>query len=424
MASPTTGPSTAPHLAKRDLVYVTPERLDEFFAAVVHGFHDDYVSAKWEPNRKVFEPERSFGFQVDGRWISTCGAYSRMLTVPGGTVPAAAVTVVTVQPSYRRRGLLTEMMTHQLHDIQERGEEPVALLWASESAIYGRFGYGHASPQVRLTGKTKTTAFRSDVDLGSGSVGEVERDQAIPIIKRLHQDLLPRRVGALNRSDNWWVVKWHDPEQWRHGASAYRFALHYDHGGRPDGYVAFRVKNDWSESGAEVSVEEVDADTAEARAALWRFVLDLDLVRRFVRQGAPLDESVRYLVADLRSVKAEQQDGTYARLVDVPHALEARRYLADIDVTIRVEDPLLSYNNGTIRLEAGRDGASVTRVTRGRRRPDLAMDVRDLSAIYLGGTPLAALARAGLVTERTKGAAAATGAAFGWSQPAFCPDFF
>ena len=424
MSSPTTGASTAPHLAKHDLVYATPERFEEFVAAGLRGFHDEYVADRWEPMRMVFEPQRTFGFEVDGRCISTCGAYSRRLTVPGGTVPAAAVTVVTVQPSYRRRGLLTEMMKHQLRDIHERGEEPVALLWASESAIYGRFGYGHASPQVRLTGKTKTTAFRTDVDLGSGSVGEVERDQAIPIIKRLHQDLLPRRVGALNRSDDWWVVTWHDPERWRHGASAYRFALHYDHRGQPDGYVAFRVKNDWSESGAEVSVEEVDADSAEARAALWRFVLDLDLVRRFVRQGAPSDESVRYLVADLRSVKAENQDGTYARLVDVPHALEARRYLADIDVTIRIEDPLLTYNNGTIRLEAGRDGAAVTRVTRGRRRPDLAMNVRDLSAIYLGGTPLAALARAGLVTERTKGAAAATGAAFGWSQPPFCPDFF
>ena len=424
MPGPRHAGTTAPHLAQRHLVYVTPERLDEFFAAVVHGFHDDYVSAKWEPHRRVFEPERSFGFQVDGRWISTCGVYSRTLTVPGGTVPVAAVTVVTVHPSYRRRGLLNEMMKHQLDDIHERGEEPVALLWASESGIYGRFGYGQAGPQVRLSGKTKTTAFRPDVDLGSGSVGEVERDEAIPIIKRLHQDLLPRRVGALNRTDDWWVVRWHDPEQWRHGASAYRFALHYDHSGRPDGYVAFRVKNDWSESGAEVSVEELDADSAEARAALWRFVLDLDLVRRFVRQNAPLDESVRYLVADLRSVKAEDQDGTYARLVDVPRALEARRYLADLDVTIRVEDPLLSYNSGTIRLEASRSGASVTRVTRGRRRPDLVMGVRDLSAIYLGGTSLAALARAGLVTERTKGAAAATGAAFGWSQPPFCPDFF
>jgi predicted acetyltransferase len=420
----TTGRTTPPHLAHRDLVYVTPERLEEFFAAILRGFHDEYVPDRWEPQRKVFEPERSFGFQVDGRWISTCGAYSRRLTVPGGTVPVAAITVVTVQPSYRRRGLLTEMMQHQLRDIHERGEEPIALLWASESAIYGRYGYGQACPQVKLSGRTKTTAFRPGVDLGSGSVGEVERDEAIPVIKRLHQALLPQRVGALDRDDNWWVVKWHDPEPWRHGASAYRFALHYDRRGKADGYVAFRVKNDWSESGAEVIVEELDAAGARARAALWRFVLDLDLVRRFVRQNAPLDDSVRYLVADLRSVKAEDQDGTYARLVDVPHALEARRYLTDLDVTIRVEDPLLSYNTGTIRLETGPDGASVTRVTRGRRRPDLTMNVRDLSAIYLGGTSLAALARAGVVTERTRGAAAATSAAFAWSQPPFCPDFF
>ena len=424
MVGPRIRRSTAPHLAQRDLVYATPERTDEFFAAGMRAFHDDYVADRWAPMHKVFEPERSFGFQVDGRWISTCGAYSRKLTVPGGSMPVAAVTLVTVQPSYRRKGLLTEMMKHQLDDIHQRGEESVALLWASESAIYGRFGYGQACPQLRLSGKTKTTGFRRDVDLGSGSVGEVERDQAIPIIKRLHQNLLPRRVGALDRKHAWWVVKWHDPEQWRHGSSAYRFALHYNHRGQPDGFVAFRVKNDWSESGAEVSVDELDADNAVARGALWRFVLDLDLVRRFVRQNAPLDDSVRYLVADLRSVKAEDQDGTYARLVDVPRALEARRYLTDLDVTIRVEDPLLTHNTGTIRLEASRDGAAVTRVTRGRRRPDLTMDVRDLGAIYLGGTSLAALARAGLVTERTKGAAAATSAAFGWSQPPFCPDFF
>jgi predicted acetyltransferase len=416
--------SSAPHLAQRDLVYATPERTDEFFAAGMRAFHDDYVPARWAPMHKVFEPERSFGFQVDGRWISTCGAYSRKLTVPGGSMPAAAVTLVTVQPSYRRKGLLTEMMKHQLYDIHQRGLESVALLWASESAIYGRFGYGQACPQVRLSGKTKTTAFRPDVDLGSGSVGEVEREEAVPIIKGLHQNLLPRRVGALNRNDDWWVAKWHDPEQWRHGSSAYRFGLHYDRRGQPDGYVAFRVKNDWSDSGAEVSVEELDADSAEARAGLWRFVLDLDLVRRFVRQNAPLDDSVRYLVADLGSVKAENHDGTYARLVDVPRALEARRYLTDLDVTIRVEDPLLTLNTGTMRLEAGRDGASVTRATRSRRRPDLVMNVRDLSAIYLGGTSVAALVRAGLVAERTKGVAAATAAAFGWSQPPFCPDFF
>jgi predicted acetyltransferase len=415
--------TTPPHLAQRDLVYATPERADEFFAAIVRGFHDDYVSEKWEPHRKVFEYERSFGFQVDGRWISTCGAYSRTLTVPGGSVPVAAVTVVTVAPSYRRRGLLTEMMKHQLHDIFERGTEPIALLWASEAAIYGRYGYGQAAPRLRLTGRTKTTDFLPGVDLGTGSVGEIERDEAIPIIKRLHQRLLPNRPGALNRDDNWWEVKWHDPQAWRHGASAYRFALHYDHRGRPDGYVSFRVKSSWaeSESASEVIVDELDAAPGPGRAALWRFVLDLDLVRRFSVDGAPVDEPLRYLVQDLRSVKAELGDGTYARLVDVPRALEARHYLTDLDVIIGVQDPLLTHNNGSVRLEAGADGASATR---SRRRPDLIMNVRDLSAIYLGGTPLAALARAGLVTERTKGAAQAMAAAFGWSQPPFCADFF
>jgi predicted acetyltransferase len=414
---------TAPHLAQRDLVYATPERTEEFFAAVVRGFHDDYVAEAWEPMQKVFEPERSFGLQVDGRWISTCGAYSRILTVPGGSVPVAAVTVVTVQPSYRRRGLLTEMMKHQLHDIQQRGNEPIALLWASEAAIYGRYGYGQASPRLRLSGKTKTTAFRPDVDLGSGSVGEVERDQAIPVIKLLHQRLLPDRVGALNRDENWWVVKWHDPERWRHGKSAYRFALHYERRGRPDGYVAFRVKMSWEESspGAEVIIDELDAVDAQARAALWRFVLDLDLVRSFRVDGAPVDEPLRYLVSDLRSVKAELEDGTYARLIDVPRALEARRYLSELDVIIGVDDPLLTHNAGSIRLQAGPDGASATR---SRRKPDLIMNIRELSAIYLGGTPLAALVRAGIVTERTKGAALAAAAAFAWPQPPFCPDFF
>jgi predicted acetyltransferase len=415
--------ATAPHLAHRDLVYLTAERTDEFFAAVMRGFHSNYVADEWKPMHKVVEPERSFGFQVDGRWISTCGAYTRTLTVPGGSVPVAAVTLVTVQPSYRRRGLLTEMMKHQLRDIHQRGNEPIALLWASEAAIYGRFGYGQAAPQVRLTGRTKTTAFRPEVDLGAGSVGEVERDQAIPVIKRLHQALLADRVGALNRDDNWWDVRWHDPESERHGASAYRFALHYDHRGRPDGYVSFRVKTNWeeSDSASEVIISELDAEAGPARAALWRFVLDLDLVRRFSTHGAPLDEPLRYLVHDLRSVRAELQDGTYARLVDVPRALQARRYLTDLDVIIEVEDPLLSHNNGSVRLQAG---SGETSITRSRRRPDLIMNVRELSAIYLGGTPLAALARAGLVTERTKGAVQATAAAFAWSQPPFCPDFF
>src|SRR6476659_791615 len=151
--------STPPHLAELALRYATEASTEEFFTATMRGFHEAYQAAHWEPARRVFEPARNFGFSVDGHWISTCGAYSRQMTVPGGSVSVAAVTFVTVQPSYRRRGLLNQMMQHQLSDIQTRGTEPVALLWASESLIYGRYGYGQATPRLRITGSTKSTGF-------------------------------------------------------------------------------------------------------------------------------------------------------------------------------------------------------------------------------------------------------------------------
>ena len=144
--------TTPPHLAELTLTPVTADRTDEYFATVLRGFHTDYKPELWEPHTAVFEPERNFGFAVDGRWVSTTGAYTEAMIVPGGSVPVAAVTLVTVAPAYRRRGLLRAMMTHQLEDIAARGVEPVALLWASEHAIYGRYGYGETLSRLRLSG--------------------------------------------------------------------------------------------------------------------------------------------------------------------------------------------------------------------------------------------------------------------------------
>ncbi len=373
--------------------------------------------------RRVIEPERSFGYTVDDRWVSTCGAYTRQLTVPGGTVPTAAVTIVTVQPSYRRRGLLTGMMKHQLEQIAEAGVEPVALLWASETLIYGRFGYGHAAPRAKLTGQTRSTAFLPSVDLGGGSVGEMERDDAVPIVKRLHGRLLADRPGGLDRSDDWWEVTLYDPEPWRRGWSAYRFALHYNPAGAADGYVVFRVKEGMEVTGPTgvVEIVELDGATPSAHAALWRFVLDLDLVRTYEYQLSSVGEPLRYLVADQRTIATQLVDGTFARLVDVRRALAARAYAAEVDVVLGVVDRLLPANDGPLRLQTSSTGASVGKA---RRKPDLTLDVRELGSIYLGGVSLNDLHRAGLVDERRKGSVAAAAAAFGWTRPPLTPDHF
>ncbi len=232
--------ATPPHLARVQLTTLTPERVEEFMTATMRGFHQDYDPAAAVAARGVLEPERFFGFTVDGRWIATCGAYTRVMTVPGGRVPTAAVTYVTVSPGYRRRGLLNQMMAHQLRDVAERGE-PVALLWASERSIYGRYGYGPATPILHLEGPTQETTFRSDVDLGTGSVGEVDKAECRQVVERLHARLLPERPGALDRPSAWWDAVFYDHPSRRHGGTANRYALHFDPAGDPNGFLAFRM---------------------------------------------------------------------------------------------------------------------------------------------------------------------------------------
>ncbi len=52
------------------------------------------------------------------------------------------------------------------------------------------------------------------------------------------------------------------------------------------------------------------------------------------------------------------------------------------------------------------------------------MPAATLGAVYLGGTPLGPLARAGLATEVRSGALPALSAAFSWDPAPWCPTIF
>src|SRR5262245_62521512 len=93
---------------------------------------------------RVLPPERVHAAWDGASVVGGAGAFPFELTVPGGRVRAAGVTVVGVLPTHRRRGVLRAMMRAQLDACREHGES-VAYLWASEDTIYSRFGYGMAS---------------------------------------------------------------------------------------------------------------------------------------------------------------------------------------------------------------------------------------------------------------------------------------
>ncbi len=234
------------------------------------------------------------------------------------------------------------------------------------------------------------------------------------------------RPGSFERDRAVWEYAVFDKSFARRGASELRYVLHYDEAGDADGFATYRFKGEGDEFPAgQVRIKEVWAEEPAAYAGIWRYLLDLDLARSFHNWNTPVDEPLRYLVADARAVETKITDNLYLRVVDVEAALRARRYAAGVDLVIEVEDPLLPSNNGRYRLVTdGEPSGSSAEVTRVSTAPDLTMGVLELGTIYLGGVPLHQLHRVRRVVEHTPGAVAAATTAFGWHRAPWCPDMF
>jgi len=395
-----------------------------FNAALYSVFLEEPQDDETELSRKITDFDRMFGFHDGNRWVATAGDYRKQVNLPGDAqVPVAAVTAVTVSPAHRRRGLLTRMMRHQLDGIRDRGTEALAMLFASETAIYGRFGYGSASQNVVLSGQVRDLGFRPEVELGDGSVSETDAETLLSVGPAIYDRAIAGLPGRMNRPAAWWNYQIHDNDERRKDSGRIRFALHHEADGTPSGYAVYRPKSDWAATGPNgtLHIGEVRATNPRAYARMWRFLLEIDLIRSIKYDGAAIDEPLRYLVADQRALQCEVVDGIFVRLVEVDRALALRRYGAPVDIVVGVHDEFCPWNTGSFRLRGDLDGAACERTT---APADLTMSARDLGAVYLGGTSVAQLVAAGLVDEHTPGSAHRAAAAFGWPVAPAIPDHF
>jgi predicted acetyltransferase len=370
------------------------------------------------------ELDRSLGLLDGNRFAVTAGIYSREMSVPGGVVPTAGVTWVTVAPTHRRRGLLTAVMRRQLDEVHAAGREPVAALWAAESSIYGRFGYAPAAQRGGWTGSAPRLRLRPDVDCGTGAVRLVDVEEFRPAAVAVHDQARRLVPGNLARSDVWWDRQLRDDPEQRDGATARQLALYTETDGAVTGYATYRItgrEDERSDPDSTLTAEEVRAVTPAAYAALWGFLFSHDLVRTVRAPRASVDDPVRHLLADPRAWRAQPTDALWVRLVDVGAALSARRYPARLDMVFEVRDRFCDWNDGRWHVWGHPAGAFCDRTD---RDPDLVLDIEALSAVYLGGESLATLHAAGRVTEISPGAVTQASTAFRWPVTPWCPDDF
>jgi predicted N-acetyltransferase YhbS len=124
---------------------VAAEEFAAWVAVMLAAEHDDADPVPEAAFRRpAVDLARTLGGFDGDRVVATFRSFPTRLTVPGGEIAADAITDVGVASSHRRRGLLTAMMRRDLAAAVERGE-PVAILIASEAAIYGRYGFGCAA---------------------------------------------------------------------------------------------------------------------------------------------------------------------------------------------------------------------------------------------------------------------------------------
>jgi predicted acetyltransferase len=365
--------------------------------------------------RQLLELDRALAAWDDGRPVGVTASWPFELTIPGGHAPVAGVTLVGVLPSHRRRGILRELMTRQLADVRQRGE-PLAILWASESPIYGRFGYGLAAPSIVMDAERPAFALRDDPG-PRGSIRLVEADEALERFPPLYEQVRADRVGLLSRTADWWrLERFADPEHWRHGAGPLTHAL-LEMDGEPAGYALYRVAPKWERGtpkGA-VQVDEAFGTSPEAFAEISRFLFGVDLVDRV--EWRRVDPALFLMVADPRRLHLSVADGLWLRLVDLAAALRARGFGAGERVVLDVSDALLPGNVARWSLADG----TIERVD---EDADVALDVADLAAAYLGAFTFERLAAAGRARELRPGGLARATALFATPLPPFCPEGF
>ena len=416
---------------------VSPEEFSAFHAVDEEAFFGRPPSeSQWAAAMRRVEFDRTLAAFDGGTPVGITAIFSLRMCLPGTVAPVAGVTYVAVMPTHRRRGILTSIMRRQLNDIRERGEA-VAALFASETEIYGRYGYGPASWFAAFSfGRGEGRLSRRAVAAaGDGlRLRLTDPEAARAELAKVYDTVLPTRPGMYARDDSWWDRVLGTGEVRRDTDDLMRCVIAEDDSG-PRGYALYTAKMSWEEqtflANGSMWLNELAADGPAATAAIWADLLSRDLVTTITITQRPPDDPLLHLLADPRRARRKISDALWVRLIDVPRALAQRRYSCPADLVIEVTDDLLPQNAGRWRLATsggapGPDGAPgfAAACEPATGPADVVLDVATLGSAYLGGTRLGELAGAGLVSERRPGAIAALSAAMSWDPAPWCPLIF
>ena len=348
---------------------------------VVHGQHS-------------VAPDRTLAAFDGEELVGTSVSHQFEMRVPGPILPLAGLGWVSVQPTHRRRGIMTEMMQAHLEVSHERNE-PLSGLWSLQGGLYGRYGYAVSAFSEDWTIDRRRASLRTRPS-GRSHLISLHTPESHRRFPAVYEDLQRNRIGVVSRSEIFWDVEFEDRNDQRHGRSGY-FFVGSECNSELDGYLKYRIN---SETG-ELTVSELIANSLDAYVGLWDYLFGLERIRTIRAANRPVDDPLPRLLADSRAMSRALNDAMWLRLVDVKSALEQRHYHREGRVIFELRDRACPWNDGCFELETSEQGVSCASTT---KSPEISLDVSELGAVYLGGSSTLTLHNAGLVEEHRDGA--------------------
>ncbi len=368
---------------------------------------------------KGIEPAWTLCAFDDGKLATSFSTIPFTMRANGMAMPLAGVSTVGTQPEYRRQGLVRRIHTQALSRMRDAGQ-PVAALWASQAAIYQRYGYAMTTVRRHYAVDTVDIRFHDDNE-GDDRVERVDLDTGYAIIKAIYIEFVADRTCYLHRARDMWVdgvleaVK-EDGPTW--------IAVCRAEDGRATGYVVYTLRSgkvDHASRDQELKVRDLVWLDQNAYRSLWSFIASHDLVGRVTWNDAPADDPAFEFFMEPRLLHARDREGAWFRIVDAPKALAGRGYDVTTGIAIGIEpDPLTPWNDGVWRLDTSAEGAHARA---SNETPDIRLNAKALTSLFTGFRSATELAAWGLL-DGDRDSVIRADAIFRTRHAPHCPDHF
>lgn len=344
--------------------------------------------------------------------VATSLCYRLRLTVPGGaSLDAPLLAMVTVAATHRNRGIWQQVSARGFGMLMER-DYPILCGVPTRTPMYEVLGAGVATYTRTYNVDPRSAKLRTAP--GPSRAREVTAAEAARCLPPIYDRWCEQTHGALSRDSAWWGDYLQDRSTQRDDGSSLSFIVH------PDGFLTYRVlgasPHAYRPPFGTVVVQDFCPITAEAHTELLSALLVLDLFDNIAIQ-VPVDDPLPLKLKDQRAAAtAGIDDFLWLRIMNIPDALSARQYGADVDIVLEITDPL-NVAGGTFLLQTG-DGSG--KCTPHDGPADIKIGLGDLGSIYMGAHRPVELSRAGRISELRSGALADLDAAFSVERAPYC----